>query len=96
MVKAKKNTKKTDELPNQPIVVAIDTLPIAELTESKPLIQSDQQIIVELQNSQADLINIVLSVPKPEFYTFKDAIQYQDLWNKWNESRRLTWNKLNL
>jgi hypothetical protein len=97
------------ELPNQqitkaPVIGGVEWLidgvliPVTAVSaESKPVIQSDQQIIMELQNTNAELIKVIFSVPKPEFFKLpEDAVKYQDEWARWEVQKRLTWNRLNL
>jgi hypothetical protein len=104
MAKTKKNTQKTDELPNPQVntpqtetsVECIESEAPVATPEAKPVIQSDQDIIRELQETNKALIDLISDVPKPEFFKFEDAVSYQDKWAKWNETRRLTWNRLNL
>jgi hypothetical protein len=69
--------------------------PVATET-AKPKMQTDQDIIRELQTTQNELITLVKSVPKPEFYSWNDAVSYQDNWARWYVGMKQTWNKLNL
>jgi hypothetical protein len=64
--------------------------------EAKPAMQTDLQLAQENARIIEELVKVLDSVPRPEFFKWEDAVSYQDRWAAWIVQMKLTKNRLNL